>query len=329
MLRVYLDQFAWIRLSRAKHKRKVEEGWDDAYDLALDLRNAGLVSFPLDLYRYWETAKNPVDASRERLVETMVELSDFDTMCGPSSVLDHEIDSLLRAQFGRPLTTREPRVFGRGVGHLSGGAVTNSVRPARQQPPSVDRSSDLRVSVDRELERKLLGAGPQAHSRAGLPLDVYNFGDRFVQHEVQVANDIASLKVRGKDLRAAVVAADFADIKPAIQRRMDAAGLTAEQVVSELGDVGLLNFVQSLPTRRVTNSLRASKHAHPASNQDWKPNDFIDVVQLPVPVVYCPVVLTEARWVDAMRRDRLDERFNSKLISTPAQLVAALTTMAI
>ena len=71
-------------------------------------------------------------------------------------------------------------------------------------------------------------------------------------------------------------------------------------------------MVQSLPTRRVTNSLRASKHRHAAANQRWVPNDFIDVVQLPVPVVYCPVVMTEARWVDAMQRDKLDERFGTE-----------------
>ena len=31
MLRVYLDQFAWIRLSRARNRLKVDPGWDDAY----------------------------------------------------------------------------------------------------------------------------------------------------------------------------------------------------------------------------------------------------------------------------------------------------------
>jgi hypothetical protein len=329
MLRVYLDQFAWIRLSRARNKLKVDAGWDNAYATARDPQRAGLVSFPLDLYRYWETAKNPVDGSRARLVETMVELSDFDSMCGPTTILDYEIDLALRSLFQRPTSIEEPRIYGRGIGHLSSGGVTNSLRPPDEREPSADSSSDLRIQVDVELEKSLLGAGPESHARAGLPLDTYKFGDMFVRHELTVASKIAALGVRGKDLLAAVVAADFEDIAPAIRLRMDQAGVTPDEVVGLLGDVGLLNMVQSLPTRKVTNSLRVSKHQHAAANQRWMPNDFIDVVQLPVPVVYCPVVMTEARWVDAMQRDKLGERFGTELISKPQELVDVLTTMAL
>lgn len=79
----------------------------------------------------------------------------------------------------------------------------------------------------------------------------------------------------------------------------------------------------------MTNALRVSKHLHPPQHQKWKANDFIDVVQLPVPTVYCDLVFTEQQWVRALTRhkhkdDKLDERFDTKLIFEPEQLVEAL-----
>ncbi|MDN5764141.1 MAG: hypothetical protein L0H41_17760, partial [Microlunatus sp.] len=53
----------------------------------------------------------------------------------------------------------------------------------------------------------------------------------------------------------------------------------------------------------------------------------VDVVQLPVPAVYCDVVFTEQQWVRALTRDKddkLDERFDTKLIFEPEQLVEVL-----
>lgn len=77
-----------------------------------------------------------------------------------------------------------------------------------------------------------------------------------------------------------------------------------------------------MPTRRVTNALRAGKHAQ--GQQKWSGSDFIDVVSLPVPTVYCDVVVTEKQWVDLMKRRKLDERFDTRLISNEKQLIGVL-----
>ncbi|HYO86695.1 MAG TPA: hypothetical protein VES01_09615 [Dermatophilaceae bacterium] len=286
-----------------------------------------VASFPLDLYRYWETAKNHNDGSRNRLVDTMIELSDFDAITMPKQLLYYEIDRALRARFRRPTDVTAPRVFGRGIAHLTAGGVHSSLRPADQRPASEDKSSDLRTPIDRQLEELLLRAGPKTHARAGLPLDLVNWGDLFVQHEVGVAEEIARRKVPRAELLPAVVHSDFKDIASAIRDRVTVAGISTTEVTETLGGAGLLELVQSLPTRRVTNALRVSKHLHPRPHQKWKANDFIDVVQLPVPAVYCDVVFTEQQWVRALTRDnddKLDERFDTKLIFEPEQLVEVL-----
>ncbi|GAA3958320.1 hypothetical protein [Gordonia caeni] len=329
MLRVYLDQFSWIGLARAAHGRTGGERYRDALEMCRAARVHEMASFPLDLYRYWETAKNHNEGSRNRLVETMIELSDFDTITTPKQLLYYEIDIALRARFGRPTDVTAPRVFGRGIAHLTAGGVHNSMRPTDEWATSGDKSSDLRTPVDRQLEELLLRAGPSTHAHAGLPLDLVNWGDLFVQHEVSVAEEIARRKVPRAELLPAVVHSDFNDIAPALRDRLTAAGISATEVTETLGGVGLLQLVQSLPTRRVTNALRVSKHLHPPQHQKWKSNDFIDAVQLPVRTVYCDLVFTEQQWVRALTRDKddkLDERFDTKLIFKPEQLVEALVT---
>lgn len=327
MLHIYLDQFAWIGLAKAAHGRPDGARYRDALEMCRAARVLEVASFPLDLYRYWETAKNHNNGSRNRLVDTMIELSDFDAITTPRQLLYYEIDMALQARLGRPTDVTAPRVFGRGIAHLTAGGVRNSTRPTDERAASEDKTSDIRAPIDRQLEELLLRAGPSTRARVGLPLDLINWGDLFVQHEASVAEDIARRKIPRAELLPAVIHSDFNDIAPAIRDRVTAAGISATEVAESLGGVGLLQIVESLPTRRVTNALRVSKHLHPRPHQKWKANDFIDVVQLPVPAVYCDVVFTEQQWVRALTRDKddkLDERFDTKLIFEPEQLVEVL-----
>lgn len=327
MLHIYLDQFAWIGLAKAAHGRPDGARYRNALEMCRAARVREVASFPLDLYRYWETAKNHNDGSRNRLVDTMIELSDFDAITTPRQLLYYEIDMALQARLGRPTNVTAPRVFGRGIAHLTAGAVRNATRPTDERAVSEDKTSDIRAPIHRQFEELLLRAGPSTHARVGLPLDLINWGDLFVQHEASVAEDIARRKIPRAELLPAVIHSDFNDIAPAIRDRVTAAGISATEVAESLGGVGLLQIVESLPTRRVTNALRVSKHLHPRPHQKWKANDFIDVVQLPVPAVYCDVVFTEQQWVRALTRDKddkLDERFDTKLIFEPEQLVEVL-----
>ena len=327
MLHIYLDQFAWIGLARAAHDRPEGAKFVNALAMCRAAMQHGVASFPIDLYRYFETQKNHNDGSRNRLADTIIELSDFDTILLPQALLDYELDAALKARFGRPLDVPPPRVFGRGIAHLSQGRVHNAVRSTGEWAPSGDSTSDLRAPIDRELEEALLRAGPEDHARAGLPIDLVDWGSLYARQEVKIARDITSRNIAREDLLAAVVHADYEDIIAPIRARMDAAGITPDEVIEKLGDSGILQLVYSLPTRRVTNVLRASKHIHPHKHQKWKPSDFVDVVSLPVPVVYCDVVFTEHEWVRALTRDSddpLDERYNTRLIHNPDQLVEVL-----
>jgi hypothetical protein len=115
---------------------------------------------------------------------------------------------------------------------------------------------------------------------------------------------------------------DLRDIYPAVVEALLRAGLDPEVFPGLLGARGLLEFVDDLPTRCVTNVLRRSKHMQ--RQQPWEPNDFIDIVALPVPAVYCDILVTEKQWVHHLRLGKIEERFETQLLSDTAKVADVL-----
>ncbi|MEX0160625.1 MULTISPECIES: hypothetical protein [unclassified Microbacterium] len=116
-------------------------------------------------------------------------------------------------------------------------------------------------------------------------------GRRFVDFENRVAASIAQHGLTGERVDQAVRAADFGDIRLALAAALKRIGLTWEGFIAGSTVTDLMDFMDDLPTRYVTNVMRSAKQRQ--GEQKWEPNDFIDVLALPVAAVYCDVVITE------------------------------------
>ena len=123
VLRIYLDQNKWVDLARAATGHRLGTRYEDALAMCRAGVAAGTVSFPLDMYRYWETGKRGNDRSRNDLVDVMRELSRQHTMAVQFGVLDQELDLALQRRFGRPEHPRQQQVFGVGMRHISEGRM--------------------------------------------------------------------------------------------------------------------------------------------------------------------------------------------------------------
>ncbi|MGX5653243.1 hypothetical protein ACWKWC_00520 [Geodermatophilus nigrescens] len=266
MLRVYLDQNKWVDLARAATGHSEGVRFRDALEICRATAASGTVSFPLDLYRYWETAKRGDDVSRNRLVDVMLELSRGHTLALPFPILNEEIDRALHRRFARPSDARRARPFGRGLRHIAGG---------RMEWPALEVPEGTPPGFTAQLQAELNG-----------------------------------------------VLEDLRDIYPAVVEALLRAGLDPEDFPGLLGARGLLEFVDDLPTRYVTNVLRRAKHVQ--LQQPWEPNDFIDIVALPVPAVYCDIVVTEKQWVHHLWLGKVEERFDTQLLSDTAKLTDVL-----
>lgn len=323
MLRIYLDQNKWIDLARAATGHQLGERFADALAMARAGVAAGGVSFPLDIHRYWETSKRGNNKSRNDVVDLMLELSCRRTMTLPVGILKQELDLALRRRFGRPEEPRKQQVFGLGMRHVTEGKV---------QWPELDLSDALNsraalpnglgASIGRGfgeyLEEQLLRAGPDTFRMAGFDHNDFDFGQRFVDFENRVAAEIVKQGLRGDYINAAVRVADLGDIRPAVTEAFERIGLSYEQFTSTCTVADLLAFIDDLPTRYVTNVMRSAKHRQ--RQQKWEPNDFIDILALPVAAVYCDVVITERQWVHRLRQGKVDRRYNTQLLNDTAML---------
>lgn len=327
VLRVYLDQNKWVDLARAATGHALGTRFEDALVMARASVASGAVSLPLDMYRYWETSKRSDDRSRNEVVDIMRELSRQHTMALPFGVLDREIDLALRRRFGRPRSPRQQQVFGVGMRHIAGGQVTwpkldLSALPDGGASVPLGLRVQLEDAIAEFIEEEVLRAGPDTFRAVGFEHAESDHGERFVEFENLVATEIMKHGLTGDAIDQAVRGADFGDIRPAMIDALDRIGMTYDGFVSALIGGQLLSFMDDLPTRYVTNVMRSSKHRQ--RQQKWEPNDFIDIVALPVAAVYCDVIVTEKQWVHRLRQGKVHERYNTILLSDVADLVGVL-----
>lgn len=332
MLHVYLDQNKWIDLARAGTGHPAGVRFRDALALARAGVTSGAVSFPLDMYRYWETSKRGNDRSRNDVVEVMKELSRQHTMALPFEILDQEIDLALLRRFGRPAHPRRQPVFGVGMRHIANGRMSWPKLDLTALPRGGTSLPDgLRIqfehAVTESIEEHLLSAGPAILNGVGFHHSDSDHGQRFVDFENVVAAIIAQRALQGDGIEQIIRGTDFADIRPAVAEALERIGFTYDQFMSSCTVPYLMNFMDDLPTRYVTNVMRAAKHRQ--TQQKWEPNDFIDIVSLPVAAVYCDVVITEKQWTHRMRQGKVGQRYNTILLDNTADLLQILVNASV
>lgn len=327
VLRIYLDQNKWVDLARAATGHPLGARFADALAMARAGVAADTVSFPLDMYRYWETGKRGDDRSRNDVVDVMQELSRQHTMTVPFGVLDQELDLALQRRLGRPEHPRRQAVFGVGMRHITQSRMEwpeldLSALPGGETSVPLDVRAQLKRAVADFIEDELLRAGPDAFRAVGFDYADSDHAERFVEHENRVAAMIADNGLTGGAINESVRGTDFSDIRPALVEALSLIGVTYDEFMDGRTSGELMSFIDDLPTRYVTNVLRSTKHRQ--AQQKWEVNDFIDIVALPVAAVYCDVVVTEKQWVHMMRSGKVDRRYDTILINDVADLVDVL-----
>lgn len=332
VLRIYLDQNKWVDLARAATGHPRGERFADALAICRAGVACGTVSFPLDMYRYWETGKRRNDRSRNDVADVMRELSRQHTMAVPFGVLDQELDLALQRRFGHPEHPRHQQVFGVGMRHISEGRMDwpeldLSALPDGGAPVPAGLRAQLEDAVAELIEEEVLRAGPDTFRAVGFDHAASDHGQRSADFENVVAATIAHHGLTGDDIDQAVRGTDFGDIRPAVIGALDRIGMTYDQFMEDITVGELMSFIDDLPTRYVTNVMRSAKHRQ--TQQKWEPNDFIDIVALPVAAVYCEVVVTEKQWTHRMRQGKVDQRYNTILFNDVADLTDVLVNASV
>ncbi|MFC7925176.1 hypothetical protein [Microbacterium laevaniformans] len=327
MLRVYLDQNKWIDLARAAKGLPSGAPFLDVLRASRAAVAAGTASFPLDMYRYVETGKREDSRSRNDVADMMIELSRRHTMALGRAILPAELDHALNAIYGRPENPRRVEVFGIGIRHMTRNAaalpkldperIATSMRMI--DPPDYLKNQDVHAQL---LEAELLRAGPGLARAAGVDPDSRHIDQQYVDHENMIATEIRAKGLAREYVDLAVRASDLGDIRSAAEEALERIGLNLERLLEDLGPAGVVQFMDALPSRYVTNVMRAAKLRQ--AEQKWEHNDLNDILALPVAAAYCDVVVTEKQWVHRLTQGKIESRYGTTLLTNLADLTPIL-----
>ncbi len=309
VLRVYLDQMAWVDLTKAALGRPRRPEHTTALEIARYGVTNELVEFPLSSIHYMETLQRKDAQSREEVGSLMVELSRMRTMAGPPDIQDEEIDRALQKRFGRPTTIRPQPVFGHGVGFAFGEKPYRYVSPPEIQ---VDGETRRRIEdhYSEVMERAVL-AGPSAklgiHEIPGIEHS-RQIADKHAEDERQIGELIRKGGFKGARFREVWIARGLGEAVGDINRALMNAGIHPDEFAA-LGKEGLTQFFLDIPVLSSYWELRFMRHQNPALK--WTGNDLRDLAFLCVAVVHCDVLVTERNWRHVLNRTGRPERYDT------------------
>jgi hypothetical protein len=180
---VYLDQWVWIRLARAKAGRPENRSDNDVLIAVQAAAEAG-VAFPLSATHYFETLAITGPRQRTDLAAVMGSISRFLNLCPTALLVRHQLLTAFHELYGRPaFRPADPVVLDLGVGWAMAGAVvplkimmgdceaTDAEIPGRRQMlRALGQLGETRLiagPADDEIERlRQLGYRPEAAAAA-------------------------------------------------------------------------------------------------------------------------------------------------------------------
>jgi hypothetical protein len=223
--RIYLDQWAWINLSKAVFQEPGHASTDaDAWMVARASVANGLASFPLSVVHYMETIRDADLNRRRRRGAIMGGLSQFHTIAPPGDILPMEIDRALKATFGRPQQPRDVQVFGRGFRHAFG-----MTADALTFPEGITRHR--RKTVEDQLEVALLIGWPVDQDIWRFAQQPDQFGAAFAQREEELGERLASFDFnKGNKLKRAILTDAISEILDEINDGFQRAGVAQDEL---------------------------------------------------------------------------------------------------
>lgn len=328
MTRVYLDQWVWITLAGAQTGKVQSQEWNDALVAVRWAAKHGMASFPLSRAHYLETKHMPRDDQRETIGKLMLEISRGHRMTGYT-------DELARAEFvvalSRHLGRRIPgqqdarSVFGTGLGFVYGARVVGRIVRTDGQSltdEELEMATWLEAMGNDCAELYILCGPPHDEDVPGYdPL-----ADRLSAGEfVDLQEDQAQRFVQNStsEHKASVLAAaEWCQLAPMVVEILGNVGMPPESIFGSREIMETL--MEDMPATYTGLQMRTLQHQNP--QRKWTRNDYYDLDSLSVSGIHCDIVCTERHWADILHRTQLPSKYNTKVLSTPRDLVVALTS---
>ncbi len=333
---IYLDLNHWIGLAKAYSGHLDGKKHMCVLEACLKTANDGKAVFPLSAEIYSEIAKITNYRQRRDLREVIEQVCRYVVVTSLANVAAHEIETALDQMVGPnpvPLNTIDyldwgvSRAFGKAgeirIKSPDGDDITEEAR--RTFPDGPEAFNAILWNAQLELNRKVI-EGPT-------PQEEPQFREVGWSPEVIVQG----AERKASDERAQARRLDM-DPKWRLGRIRDV--ITAREAIIEVGDIfaegfaarglgaadqffaakldDLRSIYSAMPSLDVAVTLKMSLHRDP--NHRWMNNDVYDIKALALTIPYCDVVVTDRSMWSHVTRHKLQERYDTDVISQLAEL---------
>lgn len=327
---VYIDINHWYALGRA------DRGSPDTPEHAVILSklqgevDAGRLVIPLSSVTYTELTENPRDQLREPAASVMLKLSRLFAIAPPGKIVDEELARELNRRFGRPAFPVRVRKIGHGVGfafgtpgHVTATGFTDAERD-RIEARVGKTIADLELEANALFEYWLLATPRSLRDRIPGFEPVSTRQDaaaELAEIQIMVDNLHSDKEIATRPMDAVAARQLCRDIFDNFKRALASAGFVTRFPFHDKAE--LTDFLEHLPTQRVTASLKYS-YVKQASTK-WKINHLRDIEALSVAIPYTDAVVTDADVANAATRHaRLDTEFGTPIFKSLTELAAYL-----
>ncbi len=357
---IYLDQNKWIDLSRTHHSHPDTTKFLPALNKLDKAIKQDRARIPVSSDNIVEIVKAGKADRRQRLAQVMAIFSQARTLAPQHAITPYEIDAALASIWDYTLPPVSLPVFGKGVQFAFGRAgnnpppestvqelrllldiptfVTFFIENGEKAPLPIALQKQLQYVVDRtsyipaDIHYTILNS-PEffAHVLSFANEDERHLGlTRFTGITTKIMTEQKRVRDIGLNYDKAMRQRGFAarmTSDPEIQRLLHSSLKKIGKTFSDflaLGQEKLLHFWESIPTIHVEMTLESERDEQ--RSRDIQLNDVIDVSFLSVAIPYCDIVITERFWVDLAKRNHLDQRYGTILLTNFADLEFYLST---
>ena len=314
MVRVYLDQNFWIRLTAARLGRP-GPGFAELLEACDSAIEACKARFVLSLANYEENWRRGSLTDRVAVAETMERLSAFETMRTVWRLHEDEVRASL-CQILSVECAERPAVFGRGIRHLL------PVEPfelfSADFQAQLAHHSYLREAVAAHIERvALVGSMFEGNEIEARRPDREHHA-AYTRRRTELATNLRAAGNSPDLARRLILAEEFADMSPTITK----IGTELGYAIQPTSRQDIESFLASLPMGAIVTALHVSAIR---DGRAWTPNDYNDVLYLGAASAYCDVVAGERHWTAKLNHPAVPTR--SKNVCTATDLVSILETL--
>lgn len=306
--RIYLDQNAWIQLSRQRSGKSSDPAIARALEVVEKLASDRDALFPLSGSHYGETYKKGDPDARRRLGEFMFSIAGLERIADAPQLLADEVRTAasLQLSLAKP---PPPKPFGRGLGHVfpEVGAMyetaTMATAIARFGRPAIVESVELEMIAGPNFQLPAFGI---ARPNDQIPR-------RHLDFELDTRSRLLQQGLTSDLARRTIYAQEAMDVIEPLKEFLHVKRIDGGPLMTDAGMTALLH---AMPAKGAVVRMRAS--AHQNAHFKWAIGDLHDISALGTAAGYCDIVVCEKHWGSVLKRHA--KNLNANILTSVCDL---------